>query len=267
VATERERGVSRTVVDVQRALPYGTGYGYHVQTAAGGASADLDAEMRAQSSFGRFAARQMVVDGQSAALFDASGALVVIGGGVHATRPVQDGFALVRVPGVRDVRAYVSNQEVGRTGRRGDVVVPGLLPYYGNRLSIADSDVPIDRDLQRNEMVLATPYRGGALALFPAPRPWRVSGRVVLLRGAELVIPANGALTVSTGGGAIESGLGSDGAYYFEGLSPGDYAARLEFGGDVCDLTLHVPSSNAPVIKAGVATCSLATPSGSATRP
>ena len=55
LSTERERDVSRTVVDVQRALPYGTGYGYHVQTAAGGASTDLDAELRAQSSFGRFA--------------------------------------------------------------------------------------------------------------------------------------------------------------------------------------------------------------------
>jgi outer membrane usher protein len=267
VSIERERGVNRTVADVQRALPYGTGYGYHVQTAAGGASTDLDAELRAQSSFGRFAARQTVVDGQNAALFDASGALVVIGGGVHATRPVQDGFALVRVPGVRDVRTYLSNQEVGRTGRHGDVVIPGLLPYYGNRLSIADSDVPIDRDLQRNEMVLATPYRGGALALFPAPRPWRVSGRVVLLRGTDVVIPANGGLTVTTATGPIESSLGSDGAYYFEGLPPGDYTARLEFGGETCDLTLHVPPSNAPVIKAAVATCSVTSRADSAARP
>jgi outer membrane usher protein len=267
VSIERERGNSRTAVDIQRALPYGTGYGYHVQTTVGGASPDLDAEMRAQSSFGRFAVRQTVVDGQSAGLFDASGALVVIGGGVHATRPVQDGFALVRVPGVRNVRAYVSHQEVGRTGRRGDLVIPGLLPYYGNRLSIADSDVPVDRDLQRNEMVLATPYRGGALALFSAPRPWRVSGRIVLLRGTELVVPANGALTVTIGGRALDSDLGSDGTYYFEGVPPGDYPARLVFAGDTCDLTLHVPPSNAPVIKAGVATCSVAVGPDSTTRP
>jgi outer membrane usher protein len=267
VSIEHERGNRRTTVDIQRALPYGTGYGYRVQTAAGGASPDLDAEMRAQSSFGRFAVRQTVVDGQSAALFDASGALVVIGGGVHATRPVQDGFALVRVPGVQDVRAYVSHQEVGRTDRHGDLVIPGLLPYYGNRLSIADGDVPVDRDLPRNEMVLAIPYRGGALALFPAPRPWRVSGRVVLLRGTEPVVPANGALTVTMAGRALESDLGSDGTYYFEGVPPGDYAARLVFGGDTCDLTLRVPPSNAPVIKAGVATCSMVIGPGGAAEP
>ena len=146
-------------------------------------------------------------------------------------------------------------------------MIPGLLPYYGNRLSIADGDVPVDRDLPRNEMVLAIPYRGGALALFPAPRPWRVSGRVVLLRGTEPVVPANGALTVTMAGRALESDLGSDGTYYFEGVPPGDYAARLVFGGDSCDLTLRVPPSNAPVIKAGVATCSVVIGPGGAAEP
>ena len=77
----------------------------------------------------------------------------------------------------------------------------------------------------------------------------------MLLRGTEVIIPGNGALTVTTASGALESSLGSDGTFYFEGLSPGDYAARLQFGGDACDMTLHVPPSNAPVIKAGVATC------------
>jgi hypothetical protein len=127
--------------------------------------------------------------------------------------------------------------------------------------------VPVDRDLQRNEMVLATPYRGGALALFPAPRPWRVSGRIALLRGPELVVPANGALTVTVAGRALDSDLGTDGTYYFEGVPPGDYAARLVFAGDTCDLTLHVPSSNAPVIKAGVATCSIAVGPDSTVQP
>ncbi len=258
VSTERDRGDYRTSLDMQRALPYGTGYGYRVQTATG-SSSDLDAELRAQASFGRLAVRQTVMNGQSATLVDASGGVVVIGGGVHATRPVQDGFALVRVPGVPDVRTYVSHQEVGRTGRTGDLVVPGLLPYYGNRLSIADSDVPVDRDVQRNEMIVATPYRGGALALFPAPRPWRVSGRLVVLQGAELVVPNNGVLTVVNAGETIETGLGSDGSYYLEGVPPGDYPGQLVLGGHACNVTLHVPQSDAPVIYAGVATCTAAT--------
>ena len=255
VAAERTPRGNRTVVDAQRALPSGAGYGYHVRSGAGeAAAADLDGELRAQTSTGRYSVRQMVLDGRRETLVDASGALVLIGGGVHATRPVQDGYALVRVPGVRNVRTYVSRQEIGRTNRRGDLVVPALLPYYGNRLSIADADVPVDRDVQRNEALIAPPFRGGALALFPAPRQWRVTGQIMWSRGAQSA-PATGVLTVMNGTTPIDTDLGSNGAYYLEGLGPGDYAARLASEGDTCEFTLHVPASDAPVIRAGISTC------------
>jgi outer membrane usher protein len=253
---ERVGDRMRATIDTQQALPIGSGLGYRVQSSAGdAASASLDAELSAQSSFGRYALRQMVVNGQSATLLDASGGLVFIGGAMHATRPVQDGFALVRVPGVPSVRTYVSHQEVGRTNRHGDLVVNGLLPYYGNRLSIADTDVPLDRDVQRNEALVAPPYRGGALALFPAPRPWRVTGRIMILRGTEVLAPLGARLTVTTQTGSLETWLGSEGGFYLEGLAPGRYDARVTLDGVACAVALRVPDSNSPVIRTEPLTC------------
>jgi len=78
----------------------------------------------------------------------------------------------------------------------------------------------------------------------------------VMMRGTSVVVPANGMLQVATGAGWLESDLGSDGAYYLEGVAPGDYRARVTLGADTCDFTLHVPRSDAPVIRGGVATCS-----------
>ncbi len=261
IAVEREAGRGRVTADAQRALPVGTGYGYRVQgTGLGGdAPADLDAELRGQTSFGRFNVRQTNVDGQASTMLDASGGLVFIGGGLHATRPVESGYALVRVPDVPDVRAYVSNQQVGRTNRHGELVVPNLLPYYGNRVSIADTDVPVDRDVPTSELVLAPPYRGGSIALFPAPRPWRVAGRIVVLDGAEIVTPSNWLLRVEAPSGPMEMGLGTDGAYYLEGLPPGQYRASVRSGETRCDLLLQVPASDSPVIRAGTTTCAIAT--------
>jgi outer membrane usher protein len=257
LSIDRQGRDGRFSAEVQRALPVGTGVGYRVQSGAGSASgaSNLDAEVKAQSSFGRFDVRQTLLDGQAATLVDASGGLVFIGGAIHATRPVQDGFALVRVPDVANVRTFLSNQMVGRTDHRGDLVVPNLLPYYGNRLSIADSDVPLDRDVPRTEMLLAPPYRGGAIALFPAPRPWRVAGRIVVLRGTEVVTPSNWRLGVAAPNGEIETALGNDGAFYLEGVAPGDYRAEVGTGEDACRFVLHVPTSGDPVIRAGVITC------------
>ena len=61
------------------------------------------------------------MDGKAATAVWASGSIVGIGGRLFATRPVDQSFALVRVPGVPDVRAYLSNQEIGRTNGHGDL--------------------------------------------------------------------------------------------------------------------------------------------------
>jgi outer membrane usher protein len=172
---------------------------------------------------------------------------------------VEDGFALVRVPDVGGVRAYVSNQEVGRTDRHGDVVVPNLLAYYGNHVSINGADVPMDRDLPKDSLLLAPPFRGGAIALFPAPRPSRVTGQFVVLRDRGVVTPANWGLTIATPTGSISSGLGGDGAFYVENLPPGSYAATIEGDGLRCRATLRVPASDDAVIKSGVTTCTAVT--------
>jgi outer membrane usher protein len=257
VSGERDRDRNVQTVDLQHTLPYGTGIGYHVQGSTGlSDTADLDAEIRAQTPFGKYAVRQTVIAGAPATIADASGGIVLIGGGVHFTRPVEDGFALVRVPDVSGVRTYVSNQEIGRTDRHGNLVLPNLLPYYGNRVSINDADVPMDRDLPRDAMLLAPPYRGGAIALFSAPRTWRVTGRFVVLRGQSALTPDNWGLTVYSGSLRVQTALGSDGAFYLEGIGPGDHHAIVSGDGLQCEATLHVPSSDRPVIQAGLITCS-----------
>lgn len=256
VSAERDGGISRQSVDLQRTLPVGTGIGYHVQGMTGTTGTpDLDAELRAQTQYGKYAIRQTVFDGQPSTMADASGALVFIGGGVHLTRPVENGFALVQVPDVRGVRAYVSNQEVGRTDRHGNLVVPNLLSYYANRVSIDDADVPMDRDVPRDAMLLAPPYRGGAIALFPAPRSWRVAGRFVVLRDRTVITPSNWALAIATPAGRVASALGGDGAFYVEGVAPGDHRAELTGDGMTCVVMVHVPASSDPVIRTGVTTC------------
>jgi outer membrane usher protein len=171
---------------------------------------------------------------------------------------VQDGFALVRVPEVKGVRAYVSHQELGRTDGRGDLLVPNLLAYYGNQISIADADVPADRTLSYKQLLLATPYRGGAIAEFPATREWRVAGSVSLLGNPESLRgqrALDARVTVETPGGPIDSWLGAGGEFYLEGLAPGGYVLQVISGDIACKATLVVPVSDAPVIRAGELAC------------
>jgi outer membrane usher protein len=257
VSAEQLDGDRRGVFDIQQSAPVGPGYGLRGQVAGLGSAATLvDAEVRAQNRWGQADIRQSVLDGRRETWAQFNGALVAIGGRVMASRPVQDGFALVRVPDVAGVRAYVSHQEMGRTDRHGDLLLPNLLPYYGNRIAIEDTDVPVDRTVSAREVTLAPPYRGGAIAEFPALRQQRLSGRVVLPDGTPIAGPqALDATARIAGPVAVETWLGSGGELYVEGLGAGDYTIEVTAPALACTARFAVPESDAPVVGVGDIRC------------
>lgn len=245
---------ARTQAELQRSLPVGVGYGYRVRVDDGDTRGGSGAFVY-QNRYGRYEVTSDVVAGGATAAVSAAGGLVLIGGSLHATRPLQDSYALVRVPGVANVRAYLSNQEVGRTNHRGELLVPNLLAYYGNLLAIDDHDVPIELGLSRTGTTVAPPYRGGALLTFPVQRGQRSTGIVLLRKGAASAIPAYGQLTIVHDGQEIASPIGARGEFYLDAVPPGRYTGRLEFRGTVCEVPITIPAATAPVVGLGTIVC------------
>ncbi len=179
----------------------------------------------------------------------------MIGGGIYATRAIRNSFALVQVPGVDGVHAFSSSQPIGRTNRRGNLLVPDLLPYYGNRLHISDTDIPIDYVVPNVQMTLAPPYRGGAVAAFPVRRVQRTTGTIRLVSSRGDRAAAFGELTVMVGIERFVSPIGGDGEFYFENLPRGRHRARVTHGEGACALTITVPAVDAPVVDLGALRC------------
>jgi len=182
---------------------------------------------------------------------------VAIGGSIYATRAVQQSFALIRVPGVGGVRGYSSNQEVGRTSDSGELLVPDLLSYYGNSLSISDLDVPFDYAIDATEKVVAPPHRGGALVSFPVRKIRSVTGILAVREGPALIVPASGELTVQADGNESASPVGNGGEFYFESLGAGQYPATLAYPGGTCRFLLSIPPSNALSLDVGRVVCGM----------
>ncbi len=97
-----------------------------------------------------------------------AGSIVGIGGEVLLSRPVDDGFALVKVPQQRGVRVLANNQLSGRTGRRGSLFVPDLRSYLSSPIGIVQDDLPVEVNLGDVQQEIAVPYRGGAVVTFEA---------------------------------------------------------------------------------------------------
>jgi outer membrane usher protein len=257
-STSAVRGPDGThaVIDMQRPLSVGSGFGYELHGESGMRDASSGA-LQYQGTYGRYEVRRDVTGGAGHTTVSVAGALVGIGGGLYATRPVRNSFALVRVPGVDGVRTYSSHQEIGRTNRRGNLLIPDLLPYYGNQLDIEDTDIPIDYTVPDVRITLAPPYRGGAVVLFPVRRIQRVTGSVVLLTSSGEEPPSFGEITIAAGGERMSSPLGHAGEFYFENLPDGRHEASVTHEGRSCAFTLTVPSSTEAAISLGTFKCAV----------
>ena len=244
-------------VNVSRSLPPGVGYGYQGQVSQVNEQGLASGVFQYNAPWSRYQIGYSHAGDSGQASLGLEGGIVAIGGEVFATRPVQGSFALVEVPNVPGVRTYLSNQEIGRTNRRGKILIPDLLPYYGNDLRIEDQDIPLDFAIGQTQQLIAPPFRGGAIARFDVRRSRNYVGRVVLLRGGSRIIPSLGQLTLRQGDQTSVSPLTANGEFYFDTLEAGTYAAELAYEKVRCNFTVTLPEPDDFFTDVGELTCQL----------
>ncbi len=251
VTTVDADGEALTSVNVQRSLPLGPGFGFRID-------ADAQEPYRSTGIFevqGRRGILGVRADGsqddKTVGTINLAGSIVGIGGEVLLSRPVDDGFALVKVPNSRGVRVLANNQLSGRTGRRGSLFVPDLRSYLSSPIGIVQDDLPVEVKLGAISKDIAVPYRGGAVVIFEATIIRALTGRLDVAGTA----PEYGTLSVTVGGTEFSSPLNVSGEFYFEDLPPGDHPAIASWKGRTCRATIRMPDKAPPMTDAGVVTC------------
>ena len=150
------------------------------------------------------------------------------------------------------MRGYLNNVEIGATDSHGDLFVPNLLPYYGNRLSIRDADVPMEYEVGRVERLVASSYRGGALVEFDVHRIQSVTGILEIDGGGA---PAFGELQLSTSGKRLQSPIAGDGRFWLDGVPVGTHDVAVEFRGGTCTARIDVKESAGSLLDVGRLRC------------
>jgi outer membrane usher protein len=239
---------------LSRPLREPTDVGYQVSAAVGSAPRAA-ASVQGQASFGRVDATYTTSAGQHHTLVEASGSVVLVGNHVYFTRPLDQSFAVIEVPGAPGVRGYLNNREMGRTDANGRLFIPNLFPYHGNRLSIAAEDLPIDYELDADEVTLAPPRRGGAVVPFPAHRIRFVRGWLERRVDWRFAMLKDGVLSVATNQGTFVSPIGNGGEFELDGLPEGQWEGRARSTDGTCSVTIVVRPSDEPVQSLGAVIC------------
>jgi outer membrane usher protein len=256
VSYQKFDGADTGLLTLQKSLPVGAGFGYRLQagSSSGGKNPSVDNLLQYQGPYGRYEANYTRVNGQNSTLLNTAGGIAIIGGDVFLTRPIQDSFALIQT-GVGGVRGFSNNQEVGLSNSGGNLFVPNLLPYYGNKLGISDKDIPLNYKVDATERTIGPPFRGGAVVSFPVQRIQRILGQITLDDGVSATVPAYGELSLIANGKLFESPIGRQGEFYLENLPAGRYSAKIEHKEGSCTFALEVPELDQSEIKLGTLKC------------
>jgi outer membrane usher protein len=226
-------------VEEQQALPQGPGVGWRLR-------ASDDAGQRAQASVAyNMNAGGVTADlnqgaGTDAVRVGARGSVGLLQGLPFASRYIGDGsFAVVKVGDVADVPVYRSNQLVATTNARGVALVPFLLPYQANQISIDSERLPLNVEV-RDVVESPVPYaRSGVFVDFAAVRS---RNAMVILRQADGDwVPAGARVSLSET--AEQFLVGLRGEVYVMGVKDQN-SLTVQWNEHACVVPLTVPATS-----------------------
>ncbi len=180
-----------------------------------------------------------------------SGSVGLLGGHPFATRNIGTGsFAVVKVGDLEGIPVYRSNQLVATTNASGLALVPDLLPYQENQLTIDPVELPFDIEIGGVKETVLPYARSGLFVDFPVRRS---RNALVLLRRADgSPMPAGARVTVSPG--ENEFLVGKRGEVYLMDLVDSNRLS-VKWKGATCHLILPLDPKGPSEPRIGPVTC------------
>lgn len=251
--TSYQTGGASPAVEYDQALPPGSGWGYRLRTSSTNnlENPRVDAGVSYQNDRGLYQLEASQQRGNPTSwLFDYMGSAVLLHGDALLSRQLTDGFAVVDANGAPGVKVLANNSFVARTDRRGLAIVPSLPAYNSNLISLDETSVPLDVDVDLSERTVVPMARSGLLVKFKAEP----------VQGALLALVAEDGKELPVG---AEVSVSGDKEVYEVALHGEAFIPVLQFPADIhvhwdgvkCQATVAKPESKDPLPRIGPITC------------
>lgn len=227
-------------LSLTKSLPVGDGYGYHLETGIGNNSIQ-QGSLSYRNNYATYMAAIYNYQDKQRYSLNVNGAVAILHG-LHFMNQIDNGFAVVKVPGYQNIRVYANHGLISKTDKHGEVFVNNLPPYYKSSISIDMRDLPLNAKVDADERFVSAFPQSGYLINFPVQLS--TTGSVTLLQSSGKPVP-EGALVnvVSPHKVANETMVGADGLAYLTNLSTQNHL-KIYWKDKECDLTLFVPKGN-----------------------
>ena len=243
--------------NLQKNLPTGTGYGFNIDVFNQDSKTDTRGLIQYQNDNGIYGVGYQNINRQEDSLFSVAGGIGYIDGSVFLSRPILDAFAKVNVDGLEGVRVYEFGNEIGKTDKNGNVIIPDFRSFIDNKIDIENRDIPINYSMPTLTQYISPPFRGGSLVKFDITKIQGIGGRVFASEDGKKIPFESGELWVSVKEKNITGLIGRNGEFYIENVPPGKHPAKIIYKSKECHFNLMIPKSEEMWIDIGEITCAM----------
>lgn len=241
--------------NIYKSLPIGTGFGYRAEIENPNGRNNLDAVLQYQNNLGIYEVDFTNRTRDNGYSFSVSGGIGYIDNSIFLSRPINDSFAKVKVDELEGVRVYYYNNEVDRTGKDGELIIPNMRSFHDNNISIESKDIPINYNIPLLTQYISPPYRSGAVVKFDVTKAQGITGTVYMLdKGIEVPLEST-LMVIQAKDKLIEGLIGTDGEFYLENVPNGKYAAKIIYRGKECHFDIIIPDSTEVLVDLGKIIC------------
>jgi outer membrane usher protein len=222
---------------LNKSLPLDGGYSYQLYSSQGDQQQTL-ATFMAKNDYGQYTATVSRFNDQMNYRAGIQGSLVHFAEVTELSQNLSNGsasFGLVKVPGIKNVRVYQENTLIGRTDEEGNLLIPNLIPYQKNQISIDPQDIPLDADISELEKNVFPYYRSGSIITFPIEKGESI---IFHLKIGTSYVPTGALLMFKNHSDLL---VGDQGTVYFDKVQNGLVEGDAYWKNQRCHFKLNVP--------------------------
>ncbi len=245
---------NQEIVQLSKNIPIGVGDWYSLYAAKIKNSYNMQGEYSMQTDVGTFAAKASRISNRNNLELDARGSMLYFAENIFFSRPIIDSFALVKIPELKEIPVFYRNQFTGITNNSGSVLIPNILPYQSNNISINAKDLPLSTIIESTNQEVTPYYRSGILVKFPIRKAQALM--LTLISSDGNYISTGTKVTISSSSGVRDLSVGYDGLIYIDDIGQTNLIEGTAFRPNgPCRFKMSKPSSMEVIYSLGKVTC------------
>nr|WP_237440419.1 fimbria/pilus outer membrane usher protein [Alcanivorax sp. DP30] len=188
--------------------------------------------------------------GETNSFASLSGSVVSNYEAVYAANTMNNSFAIIDAGGYANVPVRQSNRLIGKTNHRGTLLLPDLIPFTENQLSIDIDDLPIDAQSGARTLILKPSELTGVTARFEISQ--QNSAVIVIHDPQGNAIPAGARVLMPDADATV---VGYDGEAFLQGIVEGQNEIGIISNGKLCTVVFDFSANPGSLPRLGPYQC------------